>query len=92
MKRVLLVVLLLLLIVVTSVAKLSDDTLEEVEKLRWKHYGYKKLGCADCVLVWAGSDIEWTRIFLSISVEGDKLIIETQDGKWYIEMKEMIDE
>ena len=90
MKRVLLIVLLLLIIVATSVAKLSDDTLKEVEKLRWKHYGLSLTDCDVVVLYY--SDIEWTRGFLSIEVEGNRLIVETQDGKWYIEMKEMIDE
>jgi hypothetical protein len=35
------------------------------------------------------SAIEWNRDFLIIWVEDGKLFVETQDGKWYIEMKEI---
>ena len=35
------------------------------------------------------SAVEWTYDFLSIWVKDGKLFVETQDGKWYIEMKEI---
>ena len=70
-------------------AKLSDETSEEVDKLRFKHYmqvtdlDYSLFYCAE------ENTIKWTRDFLSIKVEDDKLIIETQDGKWFIEMEKV---
>jgi hypothetical protein len=35
------------------------------------------------------SAIEWNRDFLSIWVEDGKLFVETQDGKWFIEMEKV---
>jgi len=77
-------------------AKLSDETLEEIEKLRWKHYYYYQGELfhlesisGDSIINPVFVDYRWTNAFLSIKVEGDRLIIETQDGKWFIEMEKM---
>ena len=75
----------LLMISLLVYAKLSDETLKEVDKLRFKHYG---LSLANCDVLYH-SGIEWTRDFLSIWVEGDILSIETQDGKWFIKMEKV---
>ena len=88
MKKIILMLIVLLLASVIVFAKLSDDTLGEVEDLRFKHYGYRNGELGSIEGVWlTSSDITWTRDFLSIKVEGNKLIIETQDGKWFIEME-----
>jgi hypothetical protein len=71
-------------------AKLSDETLKEVEKLRFKHYGHGTIVIdMDANTLFYDSEIEWNRDFLSIWVEDGKLFVETQDGKWFIEMKEI---
>jgi len=61
---------------------LSDETQGLVEDLRRKHYPFFYTG--DTLYF---TDITWTSDFLSIKVEGNELIIETQDGKWFIEMQ-----
>jgi len=88
MKKLLIIIVILLILSSLVFAKLSDETLEEVEKLRFKHYWYgiNDENCRDCLIA---SAIEWTRDFLNTKVEGNKLIVETQDGKWFIEMKKM---
>lgn len=84
------ILILVLLFSMSVFAKLSDETLEEVRKLSYKHYGYYKgdLVSTDILSV-ANDSIEWTRDFLSIWVEDGKLFIETQDGKWFIEMEKV---
>ena len=58
--------------------------METVEDLRWKHYGIR----TDYVMFY-DADIQWNRDFLSIWVEDGKLFVETQDGKWFIEMEKI---
>ena len=94
MKKLLLVITVLLILLILSslvFAKLSDETLELVNDLRWKHYGY---GTLDITGVLSMSDaeyietqIEWTRDFFSMWIEDGILYVETQDGKWSIEME-----
>lgn len=88
MKKLLIIIAILSLITIIGMAKLSDETLEEVNDLRWKHYGYGSI-TLDYTLFLNADTLEWTRDFLSIKVEGDRLIIETQDGKWFIEMEKI---
>ena len=67
-------------------AKLSDDTLEIIEDLRIKHYGYSgylSLMDSDISIEWA-SYYSWTMYF-----EDGKLFVETQDSKWFIEMEKI---
>lgn len=77
-------------------AKLSDDTLEEVENLRWKHYYYYKgeLAClisikGDNILRISDNTITWSSSFLRMWVEDGIFYVETQDGKWFIEMEKV---
>jgi len=91
MKKFLIIIMILTILSSLAFAKLSDETLEEIEDLRFKYYGYRNGELsfyADFVKGdWlVSSEITWTHDFLSIKVEGNKLIIETQDGKWFIEM------
>ena len=87
MKKFLIVVTVLVILSSLAFAKLSDEVLENVERLRAKHYGYRCFSDTKSDIKWSG--IEWTSDFLTIEVEGDKLIIETQDGEWYIEMEKV---
>ena len=64
----------------TAQAKLSDDTLKEVEKLRWKNYIYST---ANGVISYDPL-IHWE---YSINFDNGRLTIETQDGTWFIEMQ-----
>ena len=82
---------LIVLITIIGESKLSDETLEEVRKLSYKHYGWYKgdlVSFTGCMSV-AGDGIEWTQDFLSIWVKDGKLFVETQDGKWFIEMEKV---
>jgi len=91
MKKILTVIIILIMLSSLVFAKLSDEVLREVEKLRWKHYGNVSLNCTDETLIYNGN-IEWNRDFLNIWVEDGKLFIETQDGKWFIEMEKVFKE
>ena len=73
---------------------LSDDTLIEVNKLCKKHYGHPcYLWCTD---ITASTDYisvtsdDFVYEWWSFYFEDGKLFVETQDGKWYIKMKEVI--
>lgn len=72
----------LLMISLLVYAKLSDETLKEVEKLRWKHELFNSIG-SDIDINWE-SYYSWTMYF-----EDEKLFVETQDGKWFIEMEKV---
>jgi hypothetical protein len=69
-------------------AKLSEETLRTIENLWYKHYGSgsigPSIGCdthdGDCDFVY-----EWW----SMTFEDGKLFVKTQDGKYFIEMKEI---
>jgi len=92
MKKLIIVVVVLLIFTSFVYAKLSDETLKTVEDLRWKHHDV--LDLTNCIGVYsvASNDIEWiewNRDFLSMWVEDGKLFIETQDGKWFIEMEKI---
>ena len=96
MRKLLIITLLVLLLATVSIvlitligeSKLSDETLETVEDLRWKHYGIR----TDYVRFYDAGAIQWNRDFLSIWVEDGKLFVETQDGKWFIEMEKIKEE
>ena len=71
-------------------AELSDETLEEVRKLSYKHYGWYKGDLISTGVPFVANDsIKWTRDFLSIWVKDGKLFVETQDGTWFIEMEKV---
>lgn len=90
LKKLLLTIAVLLILSSLVFAGLSDDTLEEVRKLSYKHYGWYKgdLISAGVSFV-TNNTIEWTRDFLRMGVEDDKLFVETQDGKWFIKMEKV---
>jgi len=54
MKKLLIVIIILLILSSSVFAKLSDETLEEIEELRMKHYGIGSLICVDdgCIITW----------------------------------------
>lgn len=82
MKKLIIVILLMLFFVIMVSAELSDETLEMVDNLWWEHYGDQ---IADNVLIFDPFDHwGWT-----MSFDDGKLIIETQDGKWFIEMEKV---
>jgi hypothetical protein len=90
MKKLFIIIIILLLFSVIVSAKLSDETLKEVEKLRFKHYGQGTISIdMNENVLFFDSAIEWNRDFLSIWVEDGKLFVETQDGKWFIEMEKV---
>ena len=76
---------LLIWFALTVQAKLSNETKELVDDLRIKHYGYSALFYipkdSDLLMDWTDY-YSWTMTF-----ENGTLYIETQDGKWFIEMK-----
>ena len=78
---------------------LSDETKEIVNNLRWKHYGHPcylwwdnitfgttNIGTSNVLINDSNLDYEWWSFYF----EDGKLFVETQDGKWYIKMKEVI--
>ena len=73
---------------------LSDDALMEVNKLCKKHYGHpcylwftNITASTDYISVTSDDFVyEWWSFYF----EDGKLFVETQDGKWYIKMKEVI--
>lgn len=66
-------------------AELNDETLKLVNNLRWKHgRGYNTLTMSDTT-DW-DFIYDWTTI--SFDDELGILYVETNNGKWYIEMKE----
>ena len=82
MKKLLIAIIILLILSSLAFAKLSDETLEEVDKLWWKHYGHT---VTDNIISYDPTDYWlWT-----ITFDEGKLYIETSDGKWFIEMKEV---
>lgn len=85
MKKILMIIIILLLFSVMVSAKLSEETLDMVKELRLKHYGYS---CIDSnILSYLPFEYEW----VSIHFDNGILFVETQDGKWFIEMKEIIE-
>ena len=84
MKKLFIIIIILLLFSVMVLAKLSDETLDLVEGLRLKHYGYNKYGGT-----FYNSNFVYIFDWWSMTFEDGKLFVTTQDGKWYIEMKEI---
>ena len=72
---------LLIWFALTVHAKLSDETLQIVDDLRRKHNLYSITGD----VLYSNFDYEWWSFYF----EDGKLFIETQDGKWFVEMKEV---
>ena len=86
MKKLLIIIVILSLITIIGMT-MSDETSQTVNDLRWKHYGYGELICLDSTdymsVTSSGFDYEWTSIYF----KDGKLFVETQDGKWFIEME-----
>ena len=74
---------LLIWFVLTVQARLSDETKEIVDDLRWKHYGYATLYATDDTIFYDPIEYEW----MSMTFDNGILYIETQDSTWYIEMQ-----
>ena len=93
MKKLLIIIIItiytLLILAGLIFANLSDETLEIVDDLRWKH-SFGTLICDNIagVLISDGQ-IEWTQNFLSMWVEDGIFYVETQDGKWFVEMEKI---
>lgn len=71
-------------------AKLSDETLEMVERLSYKHYGH---GTAiNCIEITQEEMDMWEiqHQWMSIWFEDGEFFVETQDGKWFVEMEKVI--
>ena len=77
--KLIIVFLILIVIVSFALADLSDEGKKIVDDLRWKHYP---------VFIYDGT-IEWNRDFLRMWVEDGIFYVETQDGKWFIEMEKV---
>ena len=89
MKKLFIIIIILIILTSLVYAKLSDETLKTVETLRFKQYCLTVSIDLNFIGIYnsTSNTIEWNRDFLSIWVEDGKLFVETQDGKWYIEMK-----
>ena len=72
---------------------LSDDTLKIVEVLRWKHYGYGtclySVKVDDNTVLFNDSnlDYEWWSFYF----EDGKFFVNTQNGKWVVEMEKVLE-
>lgn len=90
MKKLLLIITVLLILSSLVSAKLSDETLDIVNNLSMKHYGYGTIYMSDTTFMTATTDwdfvYDWTNI--TFDDENGILYIETNNGKWFIEMKE----
>ena len=75
----------LLMISLLVYAKLSDETLKEVERLKWKHSFGTLIACDTMTI--SSSDLEYD--WQSIWFEDGKLIVSTNKGKWFVEMTKM---
>jgi len=84
MKKLFIIIIILVLCSVIVSAKLNEETLKSVEALRLKQYLHSvTLFYSDI------SDTNFVYEYWSMTFEDGKLFVETQDGKWYIEMKEI---
>ena len=92
MKRLLIIIIILLVLTINVTAKLNKETQDIVEKLRLKYEWSLSLTDKDFLVFNSDSDIEWDYNFLSIYVKDGKLFVETQDGKWFIEMEKITNE
>jgi len=91
MKKLVTIIIILLILTSFVYAKLSDETLKTVDDLRWKHYGYGF--CLDDIsgtvfINDSNLNYEWWNFYF----EDGKLFVETQDGKWFIEMEKIEEE
>lgn len=91
MKKTLIVIIILIILSSLVFAKLSDEALKDIEKLRMKHYGYTKddISCLDSTDYMSVTSADFEYEWQSIWFEDGKLIVSTNKGKWYIEMKRM---
>ena len=97
MKKLIIIIVILSLITIIGLAKLSDETLKTVDGLRWKHYGcgtiditdvseWISIGtCGTASTIDSNFDYKWWNFYF----EDGKLFVETQDGKWFIEMEKI---
>ena len=85
MKKLFIIIIILIWLILTGVAQQVDNSEYEkyIEELREKYYGGVRFESitSDWGFI---RDYEWSMTF-----EDGKLFVETQDGKWYIEMKEI---
>ena len=89
MKKLFIIIIILVLYSVIVSAKLSDETLKEVEKLKTKYH----ISCLDITgsehLYYTNSEANFVYEYTYFWFEDGKFFVETQDGKWYIEMKKV---
>lgn len=91
MKKLLIIIMILVMLSSLVFAKLSDEVLEDAERLRAKHYGYRRFSDVRSDIKWIPSDMKWIP-HINIWFEDSKLFVETQDGnKWYTEMTKIIE-
>jgi len=85
MKKLLLIIVSLLILSSLVFAKLSDETKDLVKDLRIKHYGLDTLYVSDT--------IDWDFVYdwtaMTFDDESGILYVETNNGKWFIEMKKV---
>jgi len=84
MKKLFIIIIILVLCSVIVSAKLNEETLKSVEALRLKQ-------CLDSGTLFYSdiSDANFVYEWWSMTFKDGKLFVETQDGKWFIEMKEV---
>lgn len=85
------IVLLVTLLMISSLvyAKLSDETLEIVDDLRWKHEFGTLITSDSLTGILFQNDCAINYKWTSFYFKDGKLFVETQDGKWFIEMKKL---
>ena len=76
---------LLIWFVLTAYAGLSNETEELVNDLRWKHSGFITTETQNIIEYDSNIVYEWWS--MTFDDETGILYVETQDGKWFVEMK-----
>lgn len=98
MRKLLIIIVILLILSSFVFAKLSDEALEEVRKLSYKHYGWYKgdlisfadgesITLSDLEYEWQSIEYEWQSMWFD--TEKCILIVSTNKGKWFVEMKKI---
>ena len=85
MKKLFIIIIILVLLILTGIAQQVDNSEYDkyIEELREKYYG-SGIFFQDVTNDWAFVYEYWSMTF-----EDGKLFVETQDGKWFVEMKEI---
>jgi len=76
---------LLIWMTLTVQASLSDETKELVDNLNMKHYEYGTLYASGDVLT--VNPFDYWSYTINFEEDTGRFVIETSNGKWYIEMK-----